>query len=153
MKDKSSTKESMIGHHGWLWFSISLLVLGQVTSLIYLLQSQQSLLDNFKCSCPSTEEDLFMSSTTNSSISQQDHLAVAQSLMTSDDQQHHQTLSRKKRSTSKPPKHNKVYRQVLMVWNQMFYQMFCCHRKMAVKSVRTNTIRQQLRHYWDLRPV
>lgn len=136
--DSSFNRQESIGHHGWLWLSISLLVLGQVTSFIYLLQSQQSLLDSFKCSChpPSSssatnaEEELFTTSTSsarNSSVSQQDHLAVAQSFLTRDDRLHHETLARKKRSSSsstKPAKHSKVYYTTLhctTLSNQVYY--------------------------------
>lgn len=67
-------EECTLGRHGWLWLSISFLVLGQVASFVYLFQAQQNLVDSyssnrFKCSCPTTEEKSFNSSP-NSSVSE-----------------------------------------------------------------------------------
>lgn len=99
--------------HGWLWFSIVLLLVGQVLSFVYLIHSQKSLSEDFKkgATCCSVNENLSFDLLTNSSINRE-QLATAEKLefISTEPSQQDETLRRSRRSTSgKPHRHsNKV---------------------------------------------
>ncbi len=101
--EASRNKECSFGRHRWLWASISLLVLGQVTSFIYLIQSQQSmqhLVDShnsgLKCFCREGSDERSFTSTATSSIGEADlpERIYATGALS------HATSARKKRSSS-----------------------------------------------------
>lgn len=101
--------------HGWLWFSIVVLLIGQVLSFVYLIHSQKSLSEDFKkgatCCSGSVSGDLSFDLLTNSSINRE-QLATADKLefISSEPSQQDETLRRSRRSASgKPHRHsNKV---------------------------------------------
>jgi hypothetical protein len=105
-------EKNMLNGHGWLWTSIILLGLAQAVSFVYLVHSQQDLIDNFdprlKCSCKQMDHVSFTTSpVTNVSVGQAD--LAAHGIFVTSDSEPRAVLTRKKRSSTKPPKNpNKV---------------------------------------------
>lgn len=172
VEEASRNKECSFGRHRWLWASISLLVLGQVTSFIYLIQSQQSmqhLVDSYnsglKCFCRQDSDERSFTSTATSSIGEADlpeRNYVATGALS------HATSARKKRSSSsnKTQRHsNKVSWSkrtiscVLLMKDEVVFGKMknslviifiapCFFRKPVANLVRTNTTRLRL-HLWE----
>ena len=108
-REVSKKEECTFGRHGWLWASISLLVLSQVTSFFYLIQAQQHLIDNcntgLRCSCPQPDDGRSFTSSSNSSVGEAD---PPERIYAADRQLHFANLARKKRSspTNKTVRHS-----------------------------------------------
>ena len=99
--------------HRWLWVSIFLLAIGQVSTFIYVTHSQNKLLENYYkkgATYGSTNEDISFASLSNSSVNEKELVTEKLELVPISSSKPRDTLRRNKRSSpGKPQKHsNKV---------------------------------------------